>query len=110
MTVKRAIALLNFLIEFENKMQKNMADPSHPWNYSFDCVKELANTLAKSHKDNVRILNIIKKELGLQGAASRYGGEEFAILLPKAKLGDGIELAEKIRKVISLSRSCASSS
>lgn len=63
MTVKRAITLIDFLIEFEEKMQKIMVDPAHPWNYSFDCVKDLANTLAKSHEDNIRILNIIKKEL-----------------------------------------------
>ena len=47
------------------------------------------------------VAHVIKKELGLRGAAARFGGEEFAILLPKVKLGDGIELAEKIRKVIS---------
>lgn len=47
------------------------------------------------------VAHVIKKELGLQGSAARYGGEEFAILLPKANLSDGIELAEKIRSVIS---------
>lgn len=47
------------------------------------------------------VAHVIKKELGLRGASARYGGEEFAILLPKAILDDGIELAEKIRTVIS---------
>lgn len=47
------------------------------------------------------VAHVIKKELGLQGAATRYGGEEFAVLLPKAKLGQAIEIADQIRKVIS---------
>lgn len=47
------------------------------------------------------VTHVIKTELGLRGSASRYGGEEFAILLPKAVLDDGIELAENIRTVIS---------
>ncbi len=47
------------------------------------------------------VAHVIKKELGLRGAAARYGGEEFAILLPKATLDDGIDLADKIRTVIS---------
>lgn len=44
---------------------------------------------------------VIKNELGIMGACARYGGEEFAILLPNTKLEDAIELAEKMRKVIS---------
>lgn len=47
------------------------------------------------------VAHVIKKELGLRGSAARYGGEEFAILLPKAILDDGIELADKIKTVIS---------
>lgn len=47
------------------------------------------------------VAHIIKKELGLLGSAARYGGEEFAILVPKMKLEAAIELAEKIRTVLS---------
>ena len=30
----------------------------------------------------------------------RYGGEEFSIIMPEAKLGDGCGLAERIRQEI----------
>ncbi len=63
MTVKRALALLDFLIEYETKLQQGMIDPTQSWNVGFDCMKELASSLAKSHGDNVQILNLVKKEL-----------------------------------------------
>lgn len=44
---------------------------------------------------------IIKKELGTLGACARFGGEEFAVMMPKTKLKEAIRLAETIRKVIS---------
>jgi diguanylate cyclase (GGDEF)-like protein/putative nucleotidyltransferase with HDIG domain len=43
---------------------------------------------------------ILKNFIKTTYVASRYGGEEFALLLPETKLEDACELAEKIRKVV----------
>lgn len=63
MTVKKALKLLDFLIEYEEKMQNTMSDPTKSWNIGGDNIVKLAKTLSSCHKDNVRVLNIIKKEL-----------------------------------------------
>ncbi len=63
MTVKKALEMLDFLIEYEKKMQDAMGDPTKSWNTGNDNIRYLAKTLSDSHKDNVRILNGIKKEL-----------------------------------------------
>lgn len=63
MTVKKALEMLDFLIQYEKKMQDAMADPTKSWNVGADNIKNLAMSLSDSHQDNVRILNVIKKEL-----------------------------------------------
>lgn len=63
MTVKKALEMLDFLIQYEKKMQDAMADPTKPWNIGSDNIKNLAKILSDSHRDNMRILNGIKKEL-----------------------------------------------
>ncbi|WP_148313097.1 hypothetical protein [Nitrosopumilus adriaticus] len=55
--------MIDFLIEYEIKLQKGMTVPTKSWNVSFDCMRELATSLAKSHEDNGQVLNIIKNEL-----------------------------------------------
>ena len=46
------------------------------------------------------ISKIIKDNLRSTDLASRYGGDEFAICLPRTKLQEGIDAAERIRSVI----------
>ncbi|MEN8154760.1 MAG: GGDEF domain-containing protein [Acidobacteriota bacterium] len=43
---------------------------------------------------------LLKENLRLQDAASRWGGEEFLLLLPGTPIDGGVILAEKIRKKI----------
>ena len=63
MTVKKALEMLDFLIQYEKKMQDAMGDPIKSWNVGTDSIKNLAKSLSDSHQDSVRILNMIKKEL-----------------------------------------------
>ena len=58
MTVKKALEMLDFLIEYEKKMQDTMADPTKSWNVGTDNIKTLAKSLSDSHRDSVRILNV----------------------------------------------------
>ncbi len=46
------------------------------------------------------IAKILKSFVKSTYVASRYGGEEFALLLPETKLDDACEIAENIRKKI----------
>lgn len=48
----------------------------------------------------VNVANIIKKNLRDTDIASRYGGEEFTVLLPNTKVEDGVLVAERIRSAI----------
>ena len=55
--------MIDFLIEYETRMYTGMSDPVKSWNIGDDSISKLAKTLSDCHKDNVRVLNIIKKEL-----------------------------------------------
>ena len=62
MTVKKALEMLDFLISYETKVQNAMADPTKSWNIGTSDISGLTKVLSDCHKDNVRILNAIKKE------------------------------------------------
>ncbi|MHC0038887.1 GGDEF domain-containing protein [Pseudoneobacillus sp. C159] len=47
-----------------------------------------------------QISNIIKTNVRSSDAYVRFGGEEFAIVLPNTEVGEGIRLAENIRKEV----------
>lgn len=63
MTIKKALEMIDFLMEYEKKMQDAMSDPSKFWNIGTPNIKDLAKTLSDSHRDSVHILDNIKKEL-----------------------------------------------
>lgn len=43
---------------------------------------------------------VMLRAVGNKGACSRYGGEEFAVLLPKQEIGSATKIAEEIRRAI----------
>ena len=49
------------------------------------------------------IAKVIKAELRESDIASRYGGEEFAILLPFTKIDEAVAVGERLRKAVELS-------
>ena len=63
MVTKKALQLLEFLIVYETRMHNAMADPSKSWNIENDSIKKLAGTLSDCHKENLEVLNLLKKEL-----------------------------------------------
>lgn len=63
MALKKALVMLDFLIQYETKMHNAMSDPSKSWNTGSDNIRNLAKTLSDCHNCNLRVLNIIKKEL-----------------------------------------------
>ena len=47
------------------------------------------------------VAHVLKTTTENYGTAFRYGGEEFVILVPNAKLSEAAKLADQIRQVIS---------
>jgi diguanylate cyclase len=56
------------------------------------------------HKVGDQVLKVVahtmKTIVGIKGTPLRYGGEEFAVILPDTKLEDALKIAESIREVI----------
>lgn len=67
-----------------------------------DFFKKVNDTYGHVAGDCVlkNIANVIKKGLRENDIASRYGGEEFAILLPFTKIDEGCAVAQRLRQAI----------
>ena len=67
-----------------------------------DLLRNINNTYGHLAGDEVLIgiANILKKSVREYDVVARFGGEEFAILMPETTLGDGLERAEYIRKAV----------
>lgn len=65
-----------------------------------DLLRNINNTYGHLAGDAVLIgvANIIKDAIREYDAASRFGGEEFAIVLPETSLDDARHIAERIRR------------
>jgi two-component system, cell cycle response regulator len=67
-----------------------------------DKFKSINDTFGHLAGDHVlkHVASAIKTRIRREDILSRYGGEEFAVLLPEVDLNGAIALAEKIRKLI----------
>jgi diguanylate cyclase (GGDEF)-like protein/putative nucleotidyltransferase with HDIG domain len=67
-----------------------------------DLLRNINNTYGHLAGDEVliAIANILKKSVREYDVVSRFGGEEFAILMPETALADGLERAETIRRAV----------
>lgn len=80
-TQNTPLAVLMFDIDFFKKFNDT-------WGH--ECGDLVLKSVAKSIKNNIREMDI----------ASRYGGEEFTVMLPNAARDDALAVAERIRKAI----------
>jgi len=67
-----------------------------------DLLRNINNTYGHLAGDEVLIgvAKILKKSVREYDVAARFGGEEFAILLPETTIEQAHERAESIRKTI----------
>ncbi|MDD5747393.1 MAG: diguanylate cyclase [Candidatus Omnitrophica bacterium] len=70
--------------------------------FDIDSFKAFNDTYGHPMGDGVlsQIAKIVKKNVRQVDIACRYGGEEFAIILPETKLNEAVVVAEKIRKSV----------
>ncbi len=67
-----------------------------------DLLRDINNTYGHLAGDAVlqRIADTIRATVRSYDVAARFGGEEFAILLPEATAGEAFEIAERIRQAL----------
>ncbi len=56
MTIKKAIKILDWLMEQEANRAEGFVDSKHSWNQGFDCARDLAKSLSDSIQNEVEVL------------------------------------------------------
>ncbi|HLE11538.1 MAG: hypothetical protein A2504_05735 [Bdellovibrionales bacterium RIFOXYD12_FULL_39_22] len=96
-------AYFNRACEMEVKKSKVTGIPLSIIMFDLDHFKKLNDTYGHDAGDYVlQHLSQILRKHGVRDTdvLSRYGGEEFVLLLPKTNLKQAFEIAERLRKVI----------
>ena len=67
-----------------------------------DSFKEVNDTYGHPIGDNIlrQLSDLLKNNVRESDTVSRFGGEEFTILMPKTSLEGGYAFAERLRKII----------
>ncbi len=93
-----------FEIEIEKEIARSLR---YRHNLSFvifdiDLFKNVNDTYGHNVGDEVlkKLSLTVKKELRINDFICRWGGEEFALLLPETDLHSAIEICEKLRQII----------
>ncbi len=93
-----------FQTELEGEVARVQRYP-HPLSlimFDIDSFKEFNDTYGHPMGDMIlsQIAKAIKQNVRKVDTACRYGGEEFAVILPETKLKEATVVAEKIRKSV----------
>jgi diguanylate cyclase (GGDEF)-like protein len=85
---------LNLSKRFRNKISLLMIDIDH--------FKKVNDTYGHQIGDVIlqEVVEVTKSQLASTDSLCRYGGEEFAVIMPETELEKAAETAEKIRKAI----------
>lgn len=63
MVTKKAIYLVDLLLEGDTKLRDGMLDPSKIWNSEYDKFQSFVQTFAGLLDQNILVLEFLKKEL-----------------------------------------------
>jgi diguanylate cyclase (GGDEF)-like protein/putative nucleotidyltransferase with HDIG domain len=98
----------HFMAQFNNELQRaNRYDrPLSIIMADLDLLRNINNTYGHLAGDDVLkgVADILKQTVREYDLVARFGGEEFAILMPEAEIDKAIERAEHIRKAIESAR------
>lgn len=103
-----ALTNLNNRRQFEIRLSQEIATTKRQNNplcammIDIDFFKKVNDTYGHASGDEVlrTVANIIKEHLRESDIPSRYGGEEFAILLPFTNLDEAFVVGERLRKAV----------
>lgn len=63
MTVKKAIKILDWLIEQQTSRVEGFADPSRLWNQDNDMMRDFVKSMSDSIQNEIQVLQILRKEI-----------------------------------------------
>ncbi|MDT8443039.1 MAG: diguanylate cyclase [Desulfuromonadales bacterium] len=90
-------------LESELDRSNRISSPFSLLMIDLDHFKRINDTYG--HQQGDRVLQSISQEIQAQlrqyDSAARFGGEEFALLLPETNLSEGTMVAERLRQIIS---------
>lgn len=94
-----------FEVELNNEIQRVTRYGSDVFSlifYDIDNFKKINDTYGHAIGDEVikGITNLFKKMLRATDVFARWGGEEFAIIMPHTSLANALNATEKLRKVL----------
>lgn len=93
-----------FLEQIEKEMSraKRYRRPLSLIMFDIDFFKRINDTFGHLTGDFVlkKLAQVVKASIRREEIFSRYGGEEFTIIMPESTLDKSVEVAEKIRKAI----------
>lgn len=103
-----ALTGLNNRRQFETRLKQEVSSaqrqekPLCAIMMDIDFFKRVNDTYGHNAGDCVlkKVSEIIRREIRESDIASRYGGEEFSILLPFTKIDEAIAVAERLRKAV----------
>ena len=103
-----ALTNLNNRRQFETRLNQEIATTKRQSNplcammIDIDFFKKVNDTYGHASGDDVlrTVASIIKEELRESDIPSRYGGEEFAVLLPYTHLEEAQSVGERLRKAV----------
>lgn len=93
-----------FLEQIEKEMSraKRYRRPLSLIMFDIDFFKRINDTFGHLTGDFVlkKLAQVVKASIRREEIFSRYGGEEFTIIMPESTLDKSVEVAEKIRKTV----------
>ncbi len=101
-----------FLIQRMKEELKKASRFQQPISLIFVDIDNFKNVNAKySHQIGDQVLiefaDLLRNSIREYDVASRFGGEEFVLLLPQASLTNSVELAERLREKVANTNFCA---
>ena len=97
---------IEFALEEELARGRRFGRPASVIMADLDLLREVNNTYGHLAGDAVLqgVADVFRSEIRPYDSAGRFGGEEFAVLLPEADSAAALEIAERIRRGVAARR------